>query len=149
VFVRKPLYLWRAPYALVTISPWARRGSVLEVASYRDETRDGFLCRVLEATMESHEDVVRQFNEAFFVHSRRLNTSAWHYKEQRVARFADLLTHQLALLCAVGLEHERVHRVHEQLAGLVKIIRYAEDQLRQSGYCEVCRRHEAIDRCEG
>src|SRR5262249_2000521 len=139
VFTRQPLYLWRAPYALVTISPWARGRSVLGATGELDETRDGFLCRVLEAAFQSHEEVGQRLNEAFFAADRGLSPSAWHHKERRVTRFAQLLRHQLDLLRTVGVGNERVRHVYEQLTGLIQIVSYAEEQLRQSGHCEVCR----------
>lgn len=140
VFARQPLCLWRAPYALVTISPWARGASLLKATGERSETRDDFLCRVLEAAVNSHEEVARRLDEAFFAHDDGLNPYAWHHKERRVALFTRLLTHQLDILCTVGLENARVQRLHEQLAGLVEIARYAERKLRDSGYCQLCSR---------
>jgi hypothetical protein len=144
VFTRHPLCLWLAPYALVTVNPWARRGSLLKATGELDETRDDFLCRVLEAAVHSHEEVCRRLDQAFFAHDRGLDPYAWHHKERRVTLLARLLAYQLELLRAVGLENTRVQRVHEQLAGLVEIARYAERKLRQSGYCRICSRTDGL-----
>jgi hypothetical protein len=144
VFTCQPLYLWLGHYALVTISPWARRRSILGAVGELDETRDDFLCRVLDAAVHSHEDVLQQLNEAFFAHDNGLNPHAWHQKERRLTLFAQLLAHQLDFLCAIGLENAKVRRVHGRLSGLVQIARYADRKLRQSGYCQVCSRNDTI-----
>ncbi len=138
VFTRHPLCLWLAPRALVTISPWARRSSLLKATGELDETRDDFLCRILEAAVHSHEEVCRRLDEAFLADDGRLTPYAWHSKERRVTLLTQLFAYQLQLLRAVGLENARVQRVHEQLAGLVEIARYTERKLRQSGRCWIC-----------
>jgi hypothetical protein len=149
VFSRHPLYLWLADYAIVTISPWERRRSVLGATGQLDETRDDFLCRVVEAAVASHEEVSRQLNEAFFAEDRGEIASAWHQKERRVARFGQLLDHQLELVRAVGVGNAKMRQVHKQLAGLARIAHYAARKLRESGYCRVCRQDEALGRRRG
>jgi hypothetical protein len=143
VFVRHPIVLWLAEYAIVTISPWARRRSVLAGTTGLDTTRDGLVCRVLEAAVASHEEVGRHLNDAFFAHDRGDTSAAWHRKERRILRFIDLLDRQLELLQTVGMHGRKIRQVHEQLAGLTEIARYAERKLRESGYCGVCKREAA------
>lgn len=149
VFARHPLYLWLSDYALVTISPWAQRRSVLGATEELDQTRDDFLCRIVEAAVSSHEEVGRQLHEAFFVGNRGENPHAWHLKERRVALFAQLLDHQLEFLGAVGTRTAKMRQVREQLAGLVQIAGFALRKLHESGYCRVCRHNDAIGRRRG
>jgi len=149
VFARHPLYLWLADYAIVTISPWAQRRSVLGATGELDQTRDDFVCQIVEAAVSSHEEVGRQLHEAFFVGNRGENPHAWHQKERRVALFGQLLDHQLEFLDAVGTRTAKMRRVREQLAGLVQIARFAERKLRESGHCRVCRYDDAIGRRRG
>jgi hypothetical protein len=146
VFARHPLFLWLADYAIVTVSPWAQQYSVVGATGELDQTRDEFLCRIVEAAVSSHEEVGRQLHEAFFVGNRAENPHAWHRKERRVALFEQLLDHQLEFLRAVGTAHPRIRQVHEQLAGLVQIARFANRKLRESAHCRVCRHDEVIGR---
>lgn len=149
VFVRHPLYVWLADYAIVTISPWTQQRVVLGATGELDETRDDFLCRIVEATVSSHEEVGRQLNQAFFAGDRNDNPHAWHRKERQVARFEQLLDHQLEFLGAIGTTRTRMRQVREQLAGLLQIARFANRKLRESGYCQVCRHEGAIGRRRG
>jgi hypothetical protein len=149
VFARQPLYLWLADYAIVTISPWAKRRSVLGATGELDQTRDDFICRIVEAAVRSHEEVGRQLNEAFFVRNRGENPHAWHQKERRVARFGQLLDHQLEFVGAVGTRNAKIRRLYEQLAGLVHVAGTAHRKLRESGDCRVCRHEGAIGRRRG
>jgi hypothetical protein len=139
VFARHPLYLWLADYAIVTISPWAQRRSVLGATGERDQTRDDFLCRIVEAAVTSHAEVGRQLHEAFFVGNRGENPHAWHQKERRVDLFGRLLDHQLEFLGAVGTHTAKMRQLHEQLAGLLQIAGFAHRKLRESRHCPVCR----------
>ena len=149
VFARHPLFIWLAAYSIVTISPWARGRSLLRATAGLKTTRDGLVCRVLEAAAASHEEVGRQLNDAFFGHDRGEHPYAWHRKERRLARFIELLDHQCRLLQAVGVQNRRIRQVHEQLQGLLQIARYADCRLRESGYCRVCRRNEFVGQRRG
>jgi hypothetical protein len=128
-----------ADYAIVTISPWARHRSALAAPGGREEMRDDFLCRVVEAAVNSHEEVGRHLHEAFAAEDRQERPYAWHYKERRVALFARLLDHQLDVLRAVGVGNEKMRYLHAQLAGLAQVAHHAERRLRQAGDCPLCR----------
>ena len=149
VFTRHPLYLWVADYSIVTISPWARRRSVLGATAELEQTSDDFLCRIVAAAVSSHEEVGGQLHEAFFVGNRGSNEHAWHRKERQVAMFRRLLTHQLEFLAAVGAHNAKLRPVHEQLAGLLRIAGFAHRKLRGSGPCPVCRDDDAVGRRRG
>jgi hypothetical protein len=149
VFTRHPLFVWLADYSIVTISPWARRRSVLGATRGFNTTCKGLVCRVLEAAVASHEEVGRQLNDAFFGHDRGESPYAWHRKERRVVRFVQLLDHQLQLLHAVAIQNRKMRQVHEQLKGLLEIARYADRKLRESGYCRVCGRDEVLGQRRG
>jgi hypothetical protein len=141
VFARQPVFLWLADYSIVTISPWARRQSVLRALQALNTTRDGLVCSVLEAAVASHEEVGRQLNDAFFLgHDGGESPDAWHRKERRVAGYGQLLAQQLQLLHAVGIRSRQMRQVHEQLKGLLEIARSADRKLRTSGYCRICKR---------
>ena len=149
VFARHPLHLWLTDYAIVTISPWAQRRSVMGATGDLNQTRDDFLCRIIEAAVSSHEDVGRQLHEAFYVGNRGPNPHAWHQKEGRLVQFGRLLDRQLEFLGAVGTQTVKMKQVRDQLAGLVQIAGFAQRKLRESGYCRVCRLDEAVSRRRG
>jgi hypothetical protein len=149
VFTRLPVVLWLAKYSIVTISPWARQRSVFGAMQGLNTTRDGIVCRVLEAAVASHEEVGRQLNDAFFGPDGADNTYVWHRKERRVMRFVQLLDHQLQLLRTVGIHSREMRQVHQQLKGLLEIFRYADLKLRESGYCRVCRRQDFVGQRRG
>jgi hypothetical protein len=146
VFTRHPVYLWVAESALVTISPWRHHPSVFGAVGQIDETRDDFICRVVEAVIASHEDVSQQLSEAFFSDNGSEPASIWHQKERRLRHFGRLLDHQLEFVRSVGVENAGMRRVFEQLAGLSQIARYAERRLRESGYCAICGHDEPVGR---
>jgi hypothetical protein len=146
VFGRHPLYVWLADYAIVTISPWAQRRSVLGATGELGETRDDFLCRIVAAAVSSHAEIGRQLHEAFFVGNRGDNPHAWHRKERRVDLFRRLLDQQLEFLGAVGTHSAKMRHVHAQLAGLRQIAGFAHRKLRESRRCPVCRHDGAMDR---
>lgn len=149
VFARHPVFLWFAEYSIVTISPWARRRSVLGAHPGLTTTRDGFVHRVLEAAVASHEEVGRQLNDAFFGHDRGESPYAWHRKERRVIRFGQLLDQQLQLLHAVGIQSRKMRQLQQQLMGLLEIARYVDRRLRESGRCRVCTRDEVLGQRRG
>ena len=149
VFALQPVMLWIGQYAIVTVSPWAGRQSVLNGMRTLHTTRDGLICQVLEAAVASHEEVGQKLNEAFFGRGGGSNPHLWHRKELRVVRFVQLLDHQLMLVRAVGMRDQRVRQVREQLQGLLEIARYAARQLRESGYCRICQRTEFLGQRKG
>jgi hypothetical protein len=149
VFDRHPLFVWLADYAIVTISPWAQQRSVLGATGELDQTRDDFVCRIVEAAVISHEEVGRLLHETFVVRNRCPNPHAWHQKERRVTLFGQLLDHQLELLGAVGTRDAKMRQVREQLAGLAQITGIAHRKLLESRHCPICRHDGAIGRRRG
>lgn len=57
VFERHPVFLRLADYSIMTISPWAHGHGVLSATHGLNTTRDGLVCRILEAAVASPGEV--------------------------------------------------------------------------------------------
>lgn len=148
VFRRHPLFLWLAPEAIVTISPWGpRRRGVLEVPHARTTERGDLVYRILEAAAASHEDVGWHLND-LFDQQRDAAHIDWHYREHRLRRFGELLERQLQLVQALGARGGPLERLAQQLSGLREIARFAEQKVQESGQCRVCSRDGIVSRRE-
>ena len=148
VFQRHPVFLWIADYSIVTISPWAHRQGLLGDTHRIHTTRDGLVCRVVEAAVASHGEVGRKLNDALVGH-RGDNHFEWHSKQRRLVRFTELLDQQLEFLLKVGISNRKMRQAHDDLERLIELVRHADRKLRRSGYCRLCRRNEVLELSKG